>query len=262
MIKLTPARSHWFQKGLSGPTLVFIHGVYHGSWAFEALCSALEPYGYNMACLDLRGHWGEKRLHFSDNVGYREFLSDVHNQLNAIEGQKIIVGHSLGGLLALSSSVRDDIDRLILLATPLPSALSTIRRKVLMRFPLKSLIMAITKNPSVLYHDEKIAKYFFFTGTALHKHHTVALAKIRQQHASYKLFQDLALENFSSTPKTLPSLAIFGANDPSIDFGAISELVKLTRAETHTIQHQGHDFFLEPSGALNTAKLINDWINA
>ncbi|MBY0587557.1 alpha/beta hydrolase [bacterium] len=88
----------------SGPTLLFLHGVTrtHRDWSLvmSGLAARFTPWG-----LDFRGHGGSAR----SPRGYRvvNYIDDaVHIARDVIAGPVILVGHSLGAMVALAAASR------------------------------------------------------------------------------------------------------------------------------------------------------------
>ncbi len=87
-----------FERQGSGPPLVLVHGLTDSRRSWDPLLQPLEA-SFDVITVDLRGH-GE-----SPDVGPYDpitFASDVHDVLVAehLEDGPLVVGHSLGGLVA------------------------------------------------------------------------------------------------------------------------------------------------------------------
>lgn len=93
-------RVHVEKRG-SGPGLVFLHGVGSSSETWAAVMGLLED-RYTVAALDLLGH-GKSPVP-DDRAEYTRdrALDDIDDLLADLGGPTILVGHSLGGYLALA----------------------------------------------------------------------------------------------------------------------------------------------------------------
>lgn len=76
-------------------TYLFLHGAWHGAWAFDEVVSIMSARGMQATALDLPGHGKDpaepSRVTMDD---YADRLVEV---LDAINGDVILVAHSLGG---------------------------------------------------------------------------------------------------------------------------------------------------------------------
>ena len=85
-------------------TVVLVHGAWHGGWCWEHLTPQLDRAGLDHVAVDLpfTGHL--------DDVGC------VRDELDRLDGPKVLVGHSYGGLvISGAADGRDDISHLVYL---------------------------------------------------------------------------------------------------------------------------------------------------
>jgi pimeloyl-ACP methyl ester carboxylesterase len=83
-------------------TVVLVHGAWHGGWCWEHLTPQLERAGLAHVAVDLpfTGHLDDVRC--------------VRDVLDAVDGPKVLVGHSYGGLvISGAADGRDDISHLV-----------------------------------------------------------------------------------------------------------------------------------------------------
>lgn len=238
-------------------SLVLIHGVYHGAWSFQHMVPQLTALGYPVYTVDLRGHTGVDRIKPSDTIGYADYLEDVTRLLKEIPGDKCVIGHSLGGLLALSCAHLNEVKQLVLLATPLPEVLKKKRWSLLFKYPFRSLQMIFHRDAAYFYHDAMFAKHFFFTDTTPETLFGQCLQEIRRQNEPFRLFEDLNVLSFRDLNVTLPTLIIYGELDPIVDEFAASKICQIMPGELHCIQGAGHDFMVEPNYATAVAERIH-----
>jgi pimeloyl-[acyl-carrier protein] methyl ester esterase len=93
----------------AGPSLVMLHGWGFSSGIFTSLVDKYKDQ-YQITLIDLPGHG------YSDNVegGIDEWCSEI---INLIPKNSIILGWSLGGLIAIKIATRLKISKLILVAS-------------------------------------------------------------------------------------------------------------------------------------------------
>ncbi|HHT86423.1 MAG TPA: alpha/beta fold hydrolase [Clostridiales bacterium] len=108
-------------KAQSDTCIVFVHGIQGSPWQFNYLIDALDN-KYSVENLLLPGH-GYTAKEFSQ-TSMQEWQSYVDKRIQRLEKEYaniVIVGHSMGGLLAVQSALSfpDKIKGLFLLALPL-----------------------------------------------------------------------------------------------------------------------------------------------
>jgi len=102
----------------TGPPILFVHGYFGLAIAFERMMECLTAKGHRCVAIDLRGH-GDSALNGNlGKVSIHDYADDV-DRVARLLGDPIIVGHSMGGLLAQLAAVRG-VARGIVLLTPAP----------------------------------------------------------------------------------------------------------------------------------------------
>ena len=81
-------------------TAVFVHGAGGGSWYWENWMTWLCAKGVTCQAINLRGHHPSKPVEKIGRVSILEYVSDVESLLNSIEGDIILIGHSMGALIS------------------------------------------------------------------------------------------------------------------------------------------------------------------
>lgn len=82
-------------------TVLFLHGAAGGAWMWaEHLMGALAAAGWRSAALSFRGHGGSTGRETLHGFGLLDYLVDARAAIAAIGGPVVLVGHSLGGLIA------------------------------------------------------------------------------------------------------------------------------------------------------------------
>jgi pimeloyl-ACP methyl ester carboxylesterase len=103
---------------LARPTVIFAHGAFCGGWAFERFRQPFAARG--LACLapDMRGHGA--RSGATAGLSMADYAADLARLVASQAEPPILIGHSLGGLVAQMAAARAPVQALILLAPSPP----------------------------------------------------------------------------------------------------------------------------------------------
>lgn len=78
-------------------TFLLVHGAWHGAWAYEALAGELEERGHTAFSVDLPGHGLDPTP--AKDVTLDRYVQKVVGAIDALEGDIVLVGHSMGGIV-------------------------------------------------------------------------------------------------------------------------------------------------------------------
>lgn len=102
------------------PPVVMVHGAFCGGWAFEAFRRPFEAAGHVVLTPDLRGHGEGERAEAVVGVSMTDYARDIAALCGAQGQPPILIGHSMGGLVAAMAARRTPPQALILLAPSAP----------------------------------------------------------------------------------------------------------------------------------------------
>lgn len=102
------------------PPVVMIHGAFCGPWALDGFRRHFEDAGYRVHAPCLRFHDGEPPPDALATTGLRDFIADLEEEIAALKAPPILLGYSMGGLLAQMLAARRKVGGLILLAPSAP----------------------------------------------------------------------------------------------------------------------------------------------
>ncbi len=100
-----------------------IHGAFCGAWAFADFRKVFEAAGHPIIAPDLRDHdKGHAPPSSLGNVSLLDYAQDLEKSLSGLNEPVIVMGHSMGGLLAQMLAARGNIPvhALVLLAPSAP----------------------------------------------------------------------------------------------------------------------------------------------
>jgi pimeloyl-ACP methyl ester carboxylesterase len=108
-------------KKLKRPPVVMIHGAFCGGWAFDKFRTAFEDEGYRVSAPSLRHHdSGRNPPAALGTASMLDYAQDLEKCISALDEPPVLVGHSMGGLLAQMLAARTKVRALVLLAPSAP----------------------------------------------------------------------------------------------------------------------------------------------
>jgi pimeloyl-ACP methyl ester carboxylesterase len=102
--------------------LYLLHGELGGSWLWQRFLGYFAPRGWEGHSLNLRAHYWSETADFSE-LSFETYVADAMAGLPFMPRPPVVIGHGLGGLLALKVAEASPISALVLLSPALPAPL-------------------------------------------------------------------------------------------------------------------------------------------
>ena len=102
--------------------LYFLHGELGGSWLWERYLRYFAQRGWEGHALNLQAHFWSETADIED-LSFDTYLDDAVAAFEALDRPAVVVGHGLGGLLAMKVAEGREIDALILISPAIPAPL-------------------------------------------------------------------------------------------------------------------------------------------
>ncbi len=100
--------------------VVFIHGAFCGGWAFDAFREPFEAAGFETHAPNLPHHERGADLEQLAQTGLKEYANAIARYTRTLRAPPVLVGHSLGGLVAQLAAMQMQPAGLVLLAPSAP----------------------------------------------------------------------------------------------------------------------------------------------
>ncbi len=100
------------------PPIVMVHGAFCGGWVFDAFRRPFERAGYGVLTPDLPGHGGQASA--VQGVSMSAYADAIVGLCADLPERPVLLGHSLGGLVAQLAATRTPVAGLVLLAPSPP----------------------------------------------------------------------------------------------------------------------------------------------
>jgi len=118
------------QNETSRPPVMLIHGMWCTAGVMSELREALERAGYRVEApslplhMDKAGYDGDLRARLA-RTSLQDYVTFLIDRINQLEAPPILVGHSMGGLLAQLLAVRVPCEKLVLLSSAAPGGINS-----------------------------------------------------------------------------------------------------------------------------------------
>ncbi|HJP89794.1 MAG TPA: alpha/beta fold hydrolase [Candidatus Limnocylindrales bacterium] len=99
--------------------LLFIHGELGGSWIWERFLGYFAGRGWEGHALNLRNHHWSQTADPAE-LSFESFVQDVGAAIDRLGPNVVVVGHGMGGLLAVKAAERHAVSGIVLIAPELP----------------------------------------------------------------------------------------------------------------------------------------------
>jgi pimeloyl-ACP methyl ester carboxylesterase len=101
-------------------TVVMVHGAFCGGWTFDRFRAPFEALGWTVLTPDLRGHEPGAKRDQVVGVSMSDYAADIARLCQAQAEPPILIGHSMGGLVAQMVARKVKLNALALLAPSAP----------------------------------------------------------------------------------------------------------------------------------------------
>lgn len=137
------------------PPVVMIHGAFAGPWAWDGFAGKFRAAGYKVHAPMLRHHDKQKPSASLGQTSLGDYAGDLEAFVKELDAPPIVIGHSMGGLLAQMLAARCPASALVLLA---PSAPWGVPPSTLFEIAsAQSMLLNVGFWNSILKPDEHIA---------------------------------------------------------------------------------------------------------
>jgi pimeloyl-ACP methyl ester carboxylesterase len=244
------------------PPLVFVHGSFCGAWIWsEHFLPFFAERGWRCVAVSLRGHGGSAGRDQLDSFGITDYVADVGQAAAEMESQPVIIGHSLGGMVAQRFVKRHGASGLVMLASVGPGGLGGSLAHMTTLHPdlLWELGRLQTLGPEAANY-EIIRRGLFSAGFPAEL--AWRYARLFQRE-SQRASQELLLPqwfNLMARP-SLPALVLGGAGDAFIPYTDLVASSALWSAQLKVLDDLPHVMMLD-SAWRKAAEALNAWLEA
>ena len=239
------------------PTIVFVHGAWHGSWCWDEWGAAARSAGYPTATLTLPAHdrpGNAKRIW----PRMRSYVRHVRTVVGSIDGPVVVVGHSMGGYVTqrLLEDPPDNLAGAVLVASVPRRGVAGAVARLCRRAPGPTLRALLTLDLYQVCATETLTRAAFFSPSTPAA--VVAAGHARLQNESYLAFPPMLLRWTRPGPADVPVMVLAAEGDALISVRSQRRLAK-THGTTLQLVPGGHDVMLDIT-ADGAVHLVLDWV--
>ncbi len=245
----------WSPEGLSVGEIVLVHGLGEHSGRYERTGSLLAEAGFRVRSFDLIG-FGASSGERGDIHRWSLYLDQVEGHLEAVRAggaTVVLMGHSMGGLIALEYALTDRPQPdLLVLSAPGLSGGKGWQRKLA---PILGRAVATTRFPTsvradMLSRDPQVGAAYFADPLVL----TRATARL-----GAGVFAAGDRVRASLDRLRVPTLVLHGGADTLVPTATSEVLAGLPQVERRVFPSLRHELFNEPEGPEVVAEVAR-WI--
>lgn len=243
-------------------TVVMVHGAFCGGWAFDRLRASFEDRGWRVLTPDLRGHAASDPVDAVGGASMVDYAADVAALCGAQPEPPVLVGHSMGGLVAQMAARRTPLAALVLFAPSAPWGVPG--------FSMEEAVTAfgvqvLSPFASVVEPDAAVMRAYSLDRLNPDEASAV-IARMRPESArALRETLNWWLDPFMTTslgqgPLPVRSLALVGEHDRVHPPSTVRETARLIGAELRVLPKMSHWPFLEGRRDDVTAEVLR-WLD-
>jgi pimeloyl-ACP methyl ester carboxylesterase len=238
--------------------LLFIHGTGHGAWCWD---ENFLPYfasgGFSSHAVSLRGHGQSEGAENLKWTSISDYVSDVFQAASGLPRMPVIIGHSLGGLVAAKFLEKHAAPAGILFAPSPSEGMFWSGLLLQLKNPWLFTKVAVRQDYAVMFSTPKLAKKFLFSADADDEKITEYAGRFGKE--SYRAALEMIF-NLPDPQKIRTPLLVVGAeNDALIAPKKIEQTGRAFNAEYKIFPNMAHDMMLERDWQ-TVADFMIDWL--
>ncbi len=239
-------------------TLLFVHGAWSSSWYWEAhFMPFFADCGFDTVALDLRGHGGSGGTLGRSTIG--DYVADVA-AVAATSENPVVIGHSMGGLVAQHYATRHPVRGLALLASVPPWGAWSALGAVIRNSPAKLVACTLALDLRPIVADRDLARRLLFSREPAERDMDHLFHHLKSE--SYLAFLGMLFQRVTRPlPDAVPRLVIGATRDALFPEATVRATARALKTEAHMIADTSHMLTVEPRWR-EAADVLLAWLEA
>jgi pimeloyl-ACP methyl ester carboxylesterase len=241
--------------------LLFVHGSWHAAWCWdEHFLDFFADNGYRALAVSLRNH-GNSHKNRPRRSSVADYVSDVAAVADSLPTPPVIIGHSMGGLVAQKYLEKHSAPAGVLLASMPVSGAGRSLIRIVKRHPLLFARASVTgKSLRALSTPKVVREHFYSAGTPESDvaHYTAPL----DEEYFGRQTVDLTMLSLPKPQRVSTPLLVLGAEcDACFSQDEIRSTARAYGTDAEIFPDMGHNMMLEPGWA-SVAERIHTWLES
>jgi pimeloyl-ACP methyl ester carboxylesterase len=247
--------------------IMMIHGMWCGDWVWDDFKRYFESIGYNCITPTLRCHYKNTEItnYQIGTTSLLDYVEDLENEIYQLDQKPILMGHSMGGLLAQILGSRGLAKALVLLTPASPRGIVALNPSVIKSFWSVLTKPGFWKKPILPTFDEVVYAALQLFPIEEHKEIYERLVPESGRAAFEIGFWLLDRNRASSVNKdkiTCPTLVIAGGRDKLTPPSVVRRVADKYRSVTTFKEFANHaHWVIGELGWNDIAEYSSDWLN-
>lgn len=241
------------------PPLLFVHGAFAGAWCWaEHFLPYFADRGYRCYAVSVRGHGASRGRDRITWHSVRDYVDDLAEAIERIGRAPIVIGHSMGGLIAQKYLERAPLPAVALLASVPPQGLLAASMGLALRKP-----DLLTELNGLLFHGraslEAMRRAQFAGPVAVER--LVRYAQLMQPESPRAVWDMTFFDLPQRWRMHLPPMLVLGADrDPLVPPEEVRLCAASYGVDAEIFPAMGHAMMLD-AGWQQVAERINGWLH-
>ncbi len=242
--------------------LVFLHGAFAGAWCWaERFLPWFAMRGYTCLAPSFRGHGGSGGAARINQFGIADYQSDLASAIAGLNRPPVLVGHSMGGFVAMKHAERHDVAGLALLSSVPPSGLMGPSMSLAMWNPMLMFDIGRVQSgkPDAITHDSlRHALFSRRVPQSLVKKYLPMMGS-ESSRAVAELHGSVRVDTARIRDR-MPILVLGAQEDTLIPPAFVRSTARLLGTTAHILPHMGHGLMLDEAWE-TAATALADWLH-
>lgn len=224
-------------------TLLFVHGAWSSSWYWEAhFMPFFADCGFDTVALDLRGHGDSAGTLGRSTIG--DYVADVA-AVAATSENPILVGHSMGGLVAQHYAARHPVRGLALLASVPPWGAWSALWAVVRSSPAKLVACTLAFDLKPIVADRDLARRLLFSRGPAERDMDHLFHHLKSE--SYLAFLGMLFKRVTRPlPDAVPRFVLGAGRDALFPEATVRATARALKTEARMVADTSHMLTVEP----------------
>jgi pimeloyl-ACP methyl ester carboxylesterase len=237
--------------------LLFVHGGCHAAWCWdEHFLDYFASHGFRAAAVSFRAHGGSDSDKPLNRLSVADYVDDVRTAAEGLDGDPIVVGHSLGGFTVQHYLQRYDAPAGVLLASLPPQGVLRCALRLWRKHPLITMrANTFGENKEVFTRRPREVLFCDYTPQAI-----VDAGAARCENESLRAaLVDAGFRLPKATRVSAPMLVLGGEDDGSITNAEVRATARAYETTAELFPRMGHNMMVEPRWR-DVAELMCGWL--